>query len=275
MGPIESAEGDGTHISAWRQGQILSARDGVLPGVGPLDADALAVVVSTDCDVATTDFKKEPLVELLIARRAEMPDGNFRHGKNARCLQFEVVVADDRFLYEAHINERLRVDRRPLSLRKPSTTFVLAENELRTLRLWLTKRYFRAAFPDAFNARLAPAIPAIRKRLRSAGAVIDSFWIALNSATELPPSMEYEVQMVALMTVEKYENTDARALAQSGFDYILAEIDKCDGVAVVNEVLVSEQDLTVADMRVLSRWDWDDLTLRDCEQGEPWGERDF
>ena len=44
---------------------------------------------------------------------------------------------------------------------------------------------------------------------------------------------------------------------------IEAELDNCDGIDVVQSELRSESQVSLAELRLLKRWDFDDLTLRD------------
>jgi hypothetical protein len=78
----------------WRQGNILTA-DAVaslrlVPNADPtLHA---AVVVSHNCDlVQSPDI--EPMVEVIVGRRVDRPDGNFTHSKNPRLLHISAAEA--------------------------------------------------------------------------------------------------------------------------------------------------------------------------------------
>jgi hypothetical protein len=227
-----------------------------------LGPDDLVIVVSTDCDVASLDFEKEPTFEGLIARKAAGTDGNLHHGKNPRRIQMSVSLDALPNLFEASIDERYRADRLPLATAASDADRQLSPQDLRSLRLWLTKRYYRTAFPDSFNSRLAPVVEKIRRRARQGGEHIDGFWIALSTFDELPSEERYEVAFFGVMRVEHFTDARIHEAAQACFDELLITLDRCDGIAIADEALRSEADVSLDDLRSLHRWDWDDLTLR-------------
>lgn len=267
----------GGGITGWRQGHVLPdsvARS--IPEFGnSLGPDDLVVVVSTDCDVAAIDFEKEPFFEGLIARLTQTSNGNLRHGKNPRRIQVGLLIDGLPTLFEASIDERHRVERELLADADPDWNRRLPPNDLRCLRLWLAKRYYRTAFPGSFNERIAPVVDRIRRRARQGGEYISGFWVALNTFDELPNAEAYEVAFFGLMLVEHYSDAQSHDAAQGCFDDILAVVEQCGGIVIVDEALRSEADVSVDDLRSLHRWDWDDLTLRAEGSEPPVTEADF
>ncbi len=73
--------------AGWTQGSVLHATDdetveGILPGVSYL-------VLSHPCDVVSSSFERDPLVEITRTSPSPILDGNLTFGKNPRTLQLD------------------------------------------------------------------------------------------------------------------------------------------------------------------------------------------
>lgn len=63
---------------------------------------------------------------------------------------------------------------------------------------------------------------------------------------------------------------ERRIEAQRVFDGLVAALDACEGVEVVNDALVSEAEVSLDEIRVMKRWSiFDSLSLRDEEEAVP------
>ena len=251
----------------WHQGSIVPAplaekliserRLSLTPVPGQL-----FVVVSHDCDVQNASFGKEPYVELIRAVPRESDDGTLRYGRNPRKLLVDVRSRTQSRLFEISMHDRVFVDRRLLLGHAPDTTRALDSRTVRVLVHWIVKRYDRAAFPDAFNERLRRAHQRFRKTLARGGSKISGIYLKVENE-EFPEGTDYHVYAEATMPVEAYEDSESRRLAQTCFDEVASAMEDCDGIVVSEHVLVSEGDFTFDELRQLTRWDWDDLSLRE------------
>jgi hypothetical protein len=128
----------------------------------------------------------------------------------------------------------------------------------------MAKRYTRAAWPDEFNHRLE----AIAKRLETlfkgpAAAVVSALYIDLE-----PPEAEISVNepfmIVSLwIVVPESVRTDLAIweLAR-GFEERVGQVFRsCPGIELGEADLRSEQDVTLADIRILRRFDRDYRSL--------------
>ena len=77
----------------WRQGHVLRSESSVALGLVSADhaESAFTVVISHDCDLAQTP-DAEPLVEVIVAKRIGVANGNFTHAKNSRRLHLDCAV---------------------------------------------------------------------------------------------------------------------------------------------------------------------------------------
>lgn len=224
--------------------------------------DHLLVVASHDCDVTNGSFRSEPSVELLVARPTQAIDGNCSLGKNPRLLHLEVLEAGVLRPYEFAAGERLMTSRVRLLRHEPADTHTLAPEDVRLIARWMAKRYDRAAFPNAFNARWTPVRREIRKLLDRTGRYVSGLYLALPD-DELPPRERYPVVVRGLIGVADAEGVARRLQAQECVDGLAGLLDGCDGIDVLDSALVREDEFTVDDLNRTKRWDWDWLSGAD------------
>lgn len=265
-----SADANPVLEAGWRQGSIVGVELAAeIARIHELEIDVerdRLAVISADCDVTAMDFEREPFVELLVIRDKETAakDGSFMWGKNPRVLQFE----EDRpnaggvVLCEVAAKDAVRVDRSLLAEHAPDDTRALALTVKYLLSVWMSKRYHRAAFPEAFNQRLRAGSPAINKTLKREGAELTGLYLVL-VGEELAAEVPYDVELLATVPADVYEATERRTAAQGVVDQVAAALDSCDGIEVLEASLRSEDDVNLSELKVLRRWDFDSLSLRE------------
>lgn len=138
---------------SWRQGHVVSAEHAL--AMGCLSAEQLgthvAIVASHSCDIASPD---ECAVELLIARVISQPAGHCCNGNSVRTLHLPLVEAEAssaQTWIEAAIAQRCTIEKAMLLAAEPHPNRRLSAQQCSVLQRWLAQRYFRVAFPDAFN----------------------------------------------------------------------------------------------------------------------------
>ena len=250
----------------WRQGCVLLPEklpDSTLkaPPIS-LEADDLFYVLTHDCDLVQRDFTKEPFVELLRIAPIPAPDGNYTHGKNSRQLDFTIGEA----AYRADCHDRCRIDRRILAKIEPSEAHVRNAQVRDMICGWIAKRYIRPAFPDNFNTRLNQEGQNLRKFLKKHGSHFDRIYIAgAPPEKELPEEEDYRLSIWLVLDEFATDPIDASAAQQLvvEFEQIL---NGCKGIDVLDCRPVPESEITLADLRVMSLWDFDDLTYRERDE---------
>lgn len=246
----------------WRQGCILpvdmvrnlqeSSEKGLPRNINELD---LLIVVSHDCDVTNSSFEAEPDAEFILARCVpiETKNASLFSGRNPRRFQFLVQSEQ---LYEISIHDRFLIPRQLLTHNAPDVERKLIKDLVKQICLWLSKRYFRAAFPDSFNNRIKKAQDKIRPKLQKTGQEITAIYISV-SDEELESDQVYEIDIRATMQCEAYENIDLRRRAQEIIDLIGSKLNECEGIEVLDSSIVSEAEVSIDDLRILKRWDYD------------------
>jgi hypothetical protein len=244
----------------WHQCALLSANDATRLSLTPplterlYEADFL-IAVTHDCDILNRDLNKEPYVEFIIAQRCEHVAGDLMYGKNPRRL----IVEHAGEHLELDVHQRHRVPREELQFCTPVAELTGRNRQL--LRRWLANRYARAAFPDAFNDRIASALPKIHKALKASGHNLSGIYLGLQEK-ELSANEDYIVFVHAGMPTELYDELSLREACQEVVGLVAAELAGCKGIDVANDSLRPESQFTLDDLRVIKRWDYDSLSFR-------------
>ena len=264
----DGADAQKIRDAGWRQGSILPCNmlralieDN---GLGAIDGSASSdwwMVVSQDCDVVNRDFDKEPFVEIIRIQETNDPGGGDQWGKNPRRLRFGDRVGETEREFQVVVHDRIRIDRRVLAEYAPDPERNITIENTRCICRWISQRYVRPAFPDAFNERVEGAIPALRRCLKKKGKLLTGILIWVDES-ELGSEEKYRVIIWATMKVEKWNDPAIRATARGLVNQICAQIRECEGIDVTECELKSEQDVSINHMRQFKRWDFDDLTIR-------------
>lgn len=136
---------DENRNTTWRQGALF-----LLPGAQGQD-DRLGVIASHDCDLCADD-EVEPQVEYLLVELDGEKNGNFMLGKNVRVLQAVARSAHGtERLVTISVHRRAFIEKRDFYVRAIWLPQQLDDGNVIVFRRWLTARYGRSAFPNAFE----------------------------------------------------------------------------------------------------------------------------
>ncbi len=246
----------------WRQGSLLprpllgELLEKFGPGAIPAE-EAVAVVISHDCDVTNESWDVEPTCEVLWGRIVARPDKSLWWRKNPRRLQVPHETSTLEFL----IHDRRIVERECLASHEPAGC--LEETQLREVRSWITARYLRAAFPDELNKRTKSAVAKLREYFKKHDecALLNAIYLYV-SDDELKDGVDYEIMVIGTMRESAHQDRASREAANGVLLRIGRELEGCDGIELLDVELRSEADFSVEDWRMAKRWDFDDLTIR-------------
>lgn len=255
-------------VSRWQQGSVVPAdllrklrADGHVP-TSWVEQD-IAVVITHSCDLQNHHAASEPTVELLRGQVIPVLEGNFAHAKNPRTMDIEWRDGTANTRLRFQIVDRIVVPRESV-LGSPPPMKALPDLLTKQIARWVGKRYWRQAFPDAFNERVRPVQSALRTSLRKAGVWVSGIYVAVETS-ELPSNIPYSVDLVATMRREDFEIATKRDAVQGAIDQFAAILDSADGIEMNETTLVSEAQISLDDLRILMRWDYDDLSVRGAE----------
>ena len=264
-----------SQITDWRQGDILTTDGAKTLGlVHPESADDTAVVViSHDCDIVQK-IDIEPTVEVIIGREIDKPDGNYLNAKSARTLHLPFTVGSDNSItIELSATLKRQIDKSSLLSQQPTATLKPSFDERRILQRWLAIRYFRAAFPDEFVARLSAfgIEERIKKILASSQAHLTAVYVDLDQGAEIERNGEDDLYTLSIYLVHAVEPdlaaaTKAAEAVKSQIDDLFEKRCKKSGKWIGIELegcyVISMAEMTLFVAERLKKWNADYMSLR-------------
>lgn len=263
----------------WRQGHILCEK--ALAAFGlchPVDAVATcAVVISHDCDLANDDLQVEPDVEIIVGRVVAATNGNFSWGKAPRTLHLPMQCNGAAVTVELVTTSKCLVPKSSLANFVPDGAFALDGEGLAVLRNWLSARYNRAAFPDAFVERMkkTKVDERIAKKLEPHGALISFVYFDLDGGRTLerPNGEPYELSIVLVYPPgdDSVASADAAdKVAEAVKEACAARLSDKKAIVLKSCFAISEDDIPISQARVLTQWRLEHMTLKaDGDQPGP------
>lgn len=269
-----------TRDTNWRQGHVLP--HGAAQHFGLLNAAdpeaTCVVVISHDCDLANDSLVIEPEVEVIIGRVVAKENGNYTWGKAPRTLHYEAVRNNAAVFVELVNTGKRAVLKSDLAAFEPDPIFSIDSRALAVLRSWLSARYNRAAFPDAFVNRMqaTEVDKRLAKALKDQGQLISFVYFDLDRGqnVERKDGDPYELSIVVVFV----PGNDPEAAADEA-DKVAESIEKAVRARLKDHKLIvlracfpiSEDDLPVSRARVLNQWRLDYMTLKaeEVQAGPP------
>ena len=274
-----------TRTTPWRQGQVLGTES--INALKLVDSEYLAecavVVISHDCDVANDNLIAEPFVEVVIGRKVAAAKGDFAWGKSPRTLHLEYSRADGRVFIELVATQKTLIDKNHLAQFLPDATYYLSQKSLYVLRNWLSVRYNRAAYPDQFINRMKDTKldEKLANRIRKYPDISTVFF-DLDRGEDRDHSDGSPYELSVILAYAPGEESDITSDQVSSAEEEIKQlfVDRAydpktkswNGIALRKCLLVSEDDITIAQSRKLSQWRLEHLSLRaDDDQPVPCG----
>jgi hypothetical protein len=257
---------DAIRKNLWRQGSIFPVVSHKILSAAISKAvsdDDACIVVTQSCCVVNRDLSAEPTVEILLARKIQKLDKGVLGGKSVRKLHLEISVAGRATAYELLARDRYTIERKTLAEYGPDQERVISQQDLRTVIAWVTARYDREAFPDAFEKRLERVQEKLKKAFEKLEDITEVF-IGLAPEDELGDDQPYTIYLVFVMQDELYQAVDSRRKMETAVNEIRSIIHKCKGIVLDSDELRSDADVSLRDLRNLRRWGtFDYVSYRD------------
>jgi hypothetical protein len=255
------------HTNGWCQGAVchiskLAADDFGVPKTEANRAGALAILISHDCDIVHRGTN-EPVVEWLVAVPIAKKDRNsfYFDGRNPRRLHFD----HHDLAYEIWARDRFTTPRKALEGLSAESDLALTTKLTRLLTRWLSKRYIRPAFPDAFNTRLRVTQEEIREALDDGHRLLHDLLIHVEPKREVAAEQIYHVSILGIMTGEDFKKAEQRESCHAVLKQLETYLAQCANV-VVEDCELQSADLTpISVLDYYDPWDFDYLSVRDSE----------
>ncbi len=256
--------------SGWKQGILLAPDDARLKANAHYEVpdDARLLIVSQTCDLVQGSFESEPYFEVLCIRSLDRePIGNYLGGKNSRRIEFSHEITGDGIShwyalpYERHlINRKLLLDDlKPGSL-------LHDEQKLKMILRWLSRRYTRTAFPEAFVSRIETRKGPIGKRFSRLNPHISNVFVSVTPFAELDDDDEYGMEIILVMDAEKFDDTEQYELCDDIKKQLEYQLGECDGIKVDDISIESTASITIEDLKGYLEWDYSYLSFREPDE---------
>lgn len=231
-------------------------RDELLP---TLDSGGSWVVLTQSCDLLNKSLGEEPRVEVILAEhRSKKLNQGKKHGNDARELHLRDATSEQKLGF--HSKNRHCFPRELLMGFRPDA--VIGDKETRReLVRWISRKYERAAFADAFNRRWFGIRKEWSKAVEKSDGDLYAIYVDVSSE-ELVGDTPYRINVYCVASMEATEDdrifhaTDA--LAET-FGQLM---DACNGIEVQECHLVTMAELSLEDIHRLQRFDFDAITIK-------------
>ena len=266
-----------TRDTNWRQGHVVPPDATERFGLkNATDSGSTCVVVIThDCDLANENLDAEPYVEIIVGRTVATASGNYSWGKAPRTLHYPVQREGAPANVELIATEKARLFKRELAPFEPDPRFKLDGRTLSVLRNWLSARYDRAAFADAFVTRMQKTKADIKlaKALEAHGKNVSFTYFDIDEGKciERADGDPYELSVV--LVFNPGDDPDAAADAAETVAEVVETAlrsrlpDGGPSIRLKACFAISEDDIPVSQARVLNHWRLEYMTHRaDDEQ---------
>ncbi|MDR2440675.1 MAG: hypothetical protein LBE12_15035 [Planctomycetaceae bacterium] len=250
----------------WKQGDIFpqeAIKQIAEKHFPDVELDGLRIiVVSHSCDIRYYKADEELWIEILLARSIQNRDNASIQGRRQRYyhLEIENKTSGIKSWFEANIDDRYRIYRNFCADYKPSSQWVINNDEKRSIARWIAYRYTRIALPDAFNERIRPKKNELKKLLKKdVSQFISGLYICLSNQ-ELQKNQTYEIEIIGAITKQHYSNPDNREVAGNHILEFEKIVSNCDGINVTSKCL-SEENISLDDIKRFTRFtDYDYLS---------------
>ncbi len=240
----------------WQQGSVFSIMKG-----SEIDdlSEGTYLVLSQDCDIVNHSYKKEETIEVLRVLKIDSCVSGNLLARQPRLLDIQAVTGNLR----AQPNNRQFVSRKKILALTPD--YNLDKTNLNILIKWITDRYTRPAFPDAFNNRLASdkffkkeIIGLLEKGVEALGLLIK---VIPNE--EIVDTKNYKVQ--PLLLTEKRDSCSDEMWEKLGeIAWEIRELfSKVKGIEVSNDnmqVIMASDEITYYEVKEFKNWKVDYLS---------------
>ena len=160
------------------------------------------------------------------------------------------------------VHDRWEIPRELLMEEPPAAR--LPDRKRRLMAEWLAKRYIRAAFPTAFDARWRGESKAWRKLLMRHSSWIQGVYLRLNTQDELADGVSYRCDLLLAIPARRRNlpgwttTTEAIEQESEGFWDRLRPGIECDSIR-----LLAMDRITLADLEAYQRFDADWVSFED------------
>ena len=253
----------------WKQGILLVPNDERLKKNAhyEISDDARLLIVSQTCDLVQGSFESEPYLEVLCIRPLDRESiGDYLGGKNSRRIEFSLEITEDGISHWYALPYERHLIKRELLLDWQPDFSIDDEQTLKMILRWLSRRYTRTAFPEAFVNRINVRKDPIGKKFSRLNTYIKNVYVRLTPFDELDNGQEYGIEIILVMEAEKFDDTEQYELCDDIKKQLEHQLGECEGIKVDDISIESTASVTIEDLKGYLEWDYSYLSFREPDE---------
>lgn len=261
----------------WRQGSIFHTSDAQAIGLVENEGE-VAIMVSHDCDIPhPAEIEVEVIVGKLCTR-----DKMFANSRNPRKLHLTYLKNGDEVTIELFQLYKQSIEKSRFEvIGQPDESYILCDEQKRSLKQWLAARYGRPAYPNSFENRLTSCDKGkfrlekeVAKILSDKSDHIIAVFFDLDEGrnVELPDEEPYILRIVVAYDAID-GGTDARVSSEEAAESIKALFHSCFGppeeattIILDSCTAVADINLPLSDIRKMDQWRLEYVSIQDDPQ---------
>jgi hypothetical protein len=266
----------------WQQGFALNKVSAAqLALVHPVAKDdTVVVLISHDCDLLE-DSSIEPYCEVIVGRSIAKADGNFTGAKNPRRLHLIFSAGATLIAAEFLATDKRLIEKSTFLSHAPLEDVRLTTEEHFTLQSWLSARYHRPIFPDEFDRRFKEKPAEVHKKviniIKGTGADLIAVRFDVDDGKNVERSDTDDPYLLGIFLIYNVSQDPGKAektaiAAASNIRSIFRQQyfigERWQKIQLRECVSISEDALSVHQLRCLKPWHFDYLNIIADERGE-------
>jgi hypothetical protein len=250
----------------WEQGFVLTADAAAALGISHESGDETVVILAShDCDVLDSSDKS---CEIVVGKVIDQADGSLTNAKNPRRLHLTFSAGSTKIIAEVHVSDKRVHDKERFLQQAYAEGVRLTPEEHLVLQRWLSKRYHRPIFPDAFDSRLKAKPAEMHKRiantLKSTGTDVVAIMFDVDDGVNVEREGPNDVYSLEVFVVWNVMEDPARAEATAKdianrirtlMRQYFFKNRQWENIEIKNCVAISEDALTLYSARRMKPWE--------------------
>jgi hypothetical protein len=221
-----------------------------------------------DCALIEESFEKEPWAQVVLCCGCDIPDGNFKFGKNSRKIDFPIFIDGVETYQRIEAIGFCQLEREQLLLATPDKNVTWPDKGLEQLLNWISERYRQPTFPDEWNQRLAKQKKQLDKLCKNQAFInnCSGLYFDISPFSEIAEDDEYSINafFVLSSTLTGKEHREFVKTHEAELIQKLTSIFKSTQNLAIGEIdMIKEDQFTKAMERNYKRWQLEHLSYKD------------
>jgi hypothetical protein len=265
---------DRINQNGWRQGSAFTVADSMAlladstwrpnpPGI-LLPQETRLIVASHSCDVVSSR-EHESHIEVCPALPLgpEVKTEQYGHARDPRRLRLPLTISEAQVLHDVHAPLRFSICRDQLEVVLPDATVHIADDDLYDFTVWLSHRFLRRTFPDAFDRRLGGSGHKQIRRVMSGdvAAHLEALLYSISTFEELNQDQPYRIRIVLLAKPRSFQSPVLLSMLRSACDRVEDILSNKEGIVAESVVLEASNRMTLDQYQDFDSWGFEDVSL--------------